>query len=213
MELLEIFPNPILIEQYEDKEELNKLLLEEMSNNFGEKNDASPKLFHYLNDPNSSVLGNQKFEHFKLWCEELCTEFVSEILGYELQDKMIVTDSWLNRCDTGGFQYPHMHTNSFISGTYYINFEDGHSPLTFSKRDTSPFSNRQVLTLKKSNRSTKYNSNFTLKPNVGELVLWESNLCHGHFNNMKNNRVSLSMNFMPSIISSGKYGFKIVPQL
>lgn len=213
MELLEIFPHPILIEEYEDKEKLNNMLLDELSNNIGEKNDASPKLFHYLNNPNSSVLENKKFEDFKIWCENLCTEFVSNILGYDLEDRMIVTDSWLNKCNSGGFQYPHMHTNSFISGTYYINFEEGHSPLTFNKRDTSPFSNRQVLSLKKSNQTTKYNSNFTLKPNVGELVLWESNLCHGHFNNMKDNRVSLSMNFMPSIISSGKYGFKIVPQL
>lgn len=211
MEILEIFPNPIFIETYPEKESLNELLIEEITSGIGEKNDATPKLTHYSNKLNFSILYDKKFKEFKEWCEERCTEYVKDVIGYNIDGKMFITDSWLNKCDLGGFQYPHLHSNSYISGTYYINFEDGHSPLSFIKDITSPFSNKQTLSLQKSNISTKYNSNFLLKPNSGELVLWESNLCHGHFDNRKDGRLSLSMNFMPSVMSSGKYGFKIIP--
>ena len=39
---------------------------------------------------------------------------------------------WMNETPKGGFQIPHNHDNSLISGTYYVNFVKGmHAPIKF----------------------------------------------------------------------------------
>ncbi len=206
MKLFDIFPNPIFVETCDFQEDV-KNIIQNLNAEYSQ-NEVSDKLFHYGNDLNQSILYLPVFEKFKLWIEECCYQYVTEILGYHLDDKIIITDSWINKCDKGGYQYPHYHTNSYISGTYYINIQDGHAPIVFRHDDSSTHISKQSITLKKQ-LSTKYNSDVLFHPNPGELYLWQSHLTHGVLDNNLDNRLSLSMNFMPSVVSNYKYGYKI----
>jgi len=42
-------------------------------------------------------------------------------------------------------------------------------------------------------------------------MLWPSNLTHGYADNKKDGRISISMNFMPSLIVDDKYSYRVTP--
>jgi uncharacterized protein (TIGR02466 family) len=118
----------------------------------------------------------------------------------------------LNLCDAGGSQYPHFHTNAFISGTYYVCHEEGHAPLFFRHPDGSTHSQvPSISLLPDMNKLGKYNCDVIMHPSEGEVMLWQSNLTHGYSDNQKDGRVSISMNFMPSLIVDDKYSYRVSP--
>lgn len=212
MKLYDLFPNPIFGIDYPDHEDLKKIILkiiDECKDDF-EINGQSLSLSHYKNKLNESILDEKSLKNFKEWIEEICSEYVTDCLGYNLPDKMIVTDSWLNKCDAGGSQHPHYHSNSYISGTYYVNFENGHAPLMFNKRSALLFPNHPTIVLAENdNFITKYNTDSAVYPEEGELYLWQSQMTHSVPENGLDNRISLSMNFMPSVVSNTRYGFRV----
>jgi uncharacterized protein (TIGR02466 family) len=207
MKLFDIFPNPIFAETCEFHEEV-KTSIENLNLQY-KQNEVCQSLYHANNELSSSILYHPELKQFKSWVEKSCHEYITNVLGYHLDDTVIVTDSWINRCDKGGYQYPHYHTNSYISGTYYLNIKDNHAPLMFRHDDTCTHINKQSITLKKGSISTKYNSDVLFHPTEGELYLWQSHLTHAVLDNMADNRLSLSMNFMPTVVSNYKYGYKI----
>lgn len=212
MKLYDLFPNPIFGLEYPKHKELKETILqviEDNKDNF-EVNGQSSNLFHLKNKLSESILHEDPFTEFKEWVEESCSDYVSDCLGYNLPDRMMVTDSWLNKCDKGGSQHPHYHSNAYISGTYYVNFEEGHSPLMFNKRSALLFPNHPTLVLAENDDFiTKYNTDSAVYPEEGELYLWQSQMTHSVPENGKDNRISLSMNFMPTVVSNTRYGFRV----
>lgn len=212
MNIFNIFPNPIFVENCPHKKLIETYVKNELQKTALEKDANSENLFHIKNELQSAFLRNDTLEIFNLWVTECCNYFVTDIIGYNLESGMTMTNSWLNICNEGGFQVPHIHTNSYISGTYYVNIEDKHAPLNFRHQQVSPHATSPTISLeKKSIQPTLYNSDATFFPQSGQLYLWQSHLSHGYFNNKKDGRISISMNFLPKKIINGNYGFEISP--
>jgi uncharacterized protein (TIGR02466 family) len=205
----DLFPSSVFSIKYPNHQSLKQKVLSLINDSVLEKDRVSPNLFHYKNSNDTSLLYESVFKDFKDWVENTCYDYVIQVLGYQLTDKIIVTDSWLNKCNKGGYQYPHYHSNSYISGTYYLNFEEGHSPLIFLKESTIPHSSKPVMALEKTNAITQYNSDVTIYPEESELLLWQSSLTHGFRDNIMDNRITISMNFMPTVVTHSKYGYKV----
>ena len=210
---LDLFPNALGRVVYKNATKTKETIINMMENSDMESNAKDPALYHFQNNTNSSFMHNKELEEFKKWMENTCTTFVRETLGYNISE-MIITDSWLNLCDKGGGQYPHFHGNAYISGTYYVNFKQGHAPLCFRHPENSTHSHFPTITLQsdKSNPN-KYNSDVFVFPEEGELIMWQSNLTHGYTENQLDSRISISMNFMPSIVANDKYSYRVVPVL
>lgn len=210
MKVLDIFPNPIYKEIYHENLEVKTKIFEMMEGTTMEKNGMSENLYHFDNNRGESFLHRDQFSKLKEWIESQCSFFVSDIMGYDLPEKMIITDSWLNICNADGEQYPHYHTNSYISGTYYVNYTDEHAPLFFTHVDRATHSPTQSITLEANKEKFgKYNSDVIVYPEEGELIMWPSHLTHGYAGNKKDHRISISMNFMPSIVANDKYSYRI----
>lgn len=213
MKTIDLFPSPVFGVSYPHHDILkNQIfdLISEVNTNVFERNEFSSHLFHYKNTIKDSILYQDLFKDFKNWVEEQCYYYVTEILGYHLEDKIIVTDSWLNKMNKGGHQYSHYHGNCYVSGTYYIHFDPkGHAPLVFQNPETATTSFRPSLSLDRGKIPTPYNSDSIITPEESELYLWKSHMNHAVVDNQMNNRITLSMNFMPSIFSNERYGFKV----
>lgn len=209
MKTFDLFPKPVSSKKYPNHKDLKKTVLKLLESSQLESNHISNKLFHYKNNSKVSLLYDEIFTDFKTWCEKTCYEYVTNVIGYEPEDKIIVTDSWLNKCDRGGYQYPHYHTNCYISGTYYLNFQEGHAPIMFRHEDSATHPHSPTITLGRTETSTRYNIDSLIYPEESELYLWQSHLTHGVPENDLDNRVSLSMNFMPTIVSNQRYGYKV----
>lgn len=214
MKVLDVFPTPIYRESYDKNEELKQQIFSMMEGADVVKNTISDNLYHFDNSRGDSFLYREDFLSLKNWLEDECTKFVKDVMGYELLEKMIVTDSWLNICNTDGEQYPHYHTNSYISGTYYVNYEEGHAPLFFRHVDGSTHSPTQSISLQADKKKFgKYNSDVIVYPEEGEVLMWPSHITHGYGGNQKDHRISISMNFMPSIVSNDKYSYRVSASL
>ena len=135
-------------------------------------------------------------------------------MGYYLQDGIIITDCWLNKCDAGGEQFYHTHANSYISGTYYVNYIRGiHAPIGFRNKDFNP----ENCTVQYLDIPVKYPSKYNTQGafvnyEEGDLLLWPSNIAHGYEDNLENNRISISFNVMPKYIHNQSYSFRIERQ-
>ena len=210
-----LFPVPIAKTQYEPKKhvEFKKTVLDFIKDNKELETDGiiSPELKHFFNSSEQEkgffdYIPDQDFKNF---LEESAFDFVSGVMGRDVE-QMMITDCWINTCYKNGFQRYHSHANSYVSATYYVNYIPSiHSALAFS----NPFLNVHVEPFMELNtiESTEFNQKDIVCDFIeeGDLVLWTSHLDHGYDINIGNGRVSISMNFVPSKFKSGPYSFSI----
>ena len=206
--IINAFPMGIGLYKNDNHQKVKEILTEMMKKAPFQHNENCNGLIHYFDD-NDSVLTKSNLRFFREWIEEQALIFTRDVLGYAV-NKLNVTDSWLNVSNKDAFQPPHMHTNSFISGTYYVNKTDRHSPLIFKNlRFLQDVTTNAVMHLD-NGHPTLYNSDLPIDTQEGYLVLWESYMIHGYPPNQSDDRVSLSMNLMPSKVSYGRYSFNTV---
>lgn len=206
-----IFPCAVAQLPYANHAEIKEKVLEYIKNNPEKelKGIFDENLCHYFMDDTEKffdVISDVKFETF---LKESCVSFLQQVLLKENCDEVIITDCWVNNCYNGGRQKTHTHGNSYISGTYYLNYIPGlHAPLFFDhprKENAAPFFDLI------STEFNEYNAGYvTMKPEEGILYLWESHMPHGFGINNYDGRITVSMNFVPAILSNGSYSFKIV---
>ena len=88
-----------------------------------------------------------------------------------------------------------------MSGVYYVNFdaEKGHCPTSFTKDERSFMQNSSTIQLLKT-KYTEFNQNDVVYAKEGELLLFPSHTTHGYKENQGDNRVTISMNIMPTVV-------------
>ena len=184
-----------------------------MKFDYGKISNDENKIFdHYLNDLDPSpaynrflskesyILDNNDLPKLKKFIESAINDYVENVLvGGELENDLSfkITQSWLNlsKPDSGG-HYKHTHSNSLISGVFYIKANPNLDSILFT--NDYLFFNTIILQsrIKKFN---KFNSNRWRVPvSTGNLFLFPSSLPHqvdpveG-----KEDRISLSFNVFP----------------
>lgn len=208
-----LFPTSVSTFKYENHNEFKHFLTEYLKNNQNDFDisNYTENLKHIDNKPHTNFLKKiKKYSNFENFILKSCLFYINEIIGNDVEE-LVVTDCWLNLCEKNGFQPFHNHANSYISGTYYLNYNpETHSKLRFNspymfKDPGVPFLD---LNIKK---YTQFNGKDITCDFIeeGMLVLWPSNLVHGYSDNMGENRISISMNFMPKKFTTGPYSFTV----
>ncbi len=117
-----------------------------------------------------------------------------EDLGFDLQGKKLKCDSfWINILPEGGMHASHIHPHSVISGTTYVAMPEGASAL---KLEDPRHAMMMHAPLRKKDAAQKLQPFVYVKPEVGEVLLWESWLRHEVPMNMsEEERISVSFNY------------------
>ncbi|MEO5620735.1 MAG: TIGR02466 family protein [Cypionkella sp.] len=133
------------------------------------------------------------FEGLVAVLDKHVAEFVKE-LDFDLGDKGLKLDSlWINILGSGGNHASHIHPHSVISGTTYVTMPEGTSAIKFE--DPRLVMMMAAPPRKKSARED-LRSFIYAKPEVGEVLLWESWLRHEVPMNMSDDeRISVSFNY------------------
>lgn len=115
-------------------------------------------------------------------------------LGFDLDKKKLKCGSfWINILPEGGMHASHIHPHSVISGTTYVAMPKGASALKLED-PRLPMMMHAPLRTKKAGQELQ--SFVYMKPNVGEVLLWESWLRHEVPMNMsEEERISVSFNY------------------
>ncbi len=132
---------------------------------------------------------------FAALCERLTphlTEF-AKALDFDMRGHEPVVDSvWINILEPGGQHGWHIHTNSVISGTLYVDVPDGASAIRFE----DPRLDKMMAAPPRKAKAGPHNKSFaSIQPEPGTLLLWESWLRHEvPLNRAREDRISVSFN-------------------
>jgi uncharacterized protein (TIGR02466 family) len=115
-------------------------------------------------------------------------------VGFDLAGGKLKLDSlWVNCLPPGGVHTGHIHPHSVISGTYYVTLPDGASAL---KLEDPRLAMMMAAPTRLSGAGQDLQPFVFLRPEEGEVILWESWLRHEVvLNRAKSKRVSISFNY------------------
>ena len=180
-ELISLFPIPLLVcaYQWDYSEELKWIRsVESWRENEDSYNRQSTDTF---------ILDHPELKKIRTFIETKLNKLVSQIYGAE--DKLTITQSWLNKNRKGESHHEHVHPNSIISGVWYPVIHDKLPPIQFRNRV------QREVELSTERFNTFNSATFTLPLNPGELILFPSNLTHSVQPNLGDEeRMSLSFN-------------------
>ncbi len=115
-------------------------------------------------------------------------------LAFDLDGKKLNLDSmWINILPQGGVHSSHIHPHSIISGTTYVAMPDGTSAL---KLEDPRLPMMMAAPARTADAPEELRSFVYVKPDVGDVLLWESWLRHEVPMNMaEEERISVSFNY------------------
>ena len=118
----------------------------------------------------------------------------AEDLQFDLGDKKLqLEDIWINILPEGGIHTGHIHPHSVISGTTYVAMPDGASAIKF---EDPRLAMMMAAPTREKDARDELRTFFYAKPNVGDVLLWESWLRHEVPMNMsEEERISVSFNY------------------
>ena len=136
------------------------------------------------------VLENKAFNNLKKDLHTKVMDYFDKVICTDNLMTPYITQSWINYTKSDQYHHKHNHSNSLISGIFYISADKKVDSVTFSK---VPLDDRIKLKI------TKYNifnsSSCTFPVETGNILLFRSSLVHGVGNKKGNNiRISLSFN-------------------
>ena len=179
-ELLQIFPTPILITKYEGSlvDELKHIDILEWIEQKANGNFKSKDTY---------LLDHEQFKNIKNFIYESLNKFTKEVLMSD--QRLVVTQCWLNKNPKGSKHHEHVHPNSIISGVFYFKQDPKLPPISFSK------SIQHAMKLDPKKYNNLNSETFLLPCTDGELILFPSNLKHSVPINMSEEpRISMSFN-------------------
>ncbi len=115
-------------------------------------------------------------------------------LEFDLDGRdLVLEDLWINILPEGGMHASHLHPHSVISGTTYVSMPEGASALKLE----DPRSGRLMAAPARLKQARRDLQPFIyMKPQVGDVLLWESWLRHEVPMNMaEDERISVSFNY------------------
>ena len=100
---------------------------------------------------------------------------------------------WINILPEGGMHSSHLHPGSVISGTFYVKVPKNSSGIKFEDPRLNMMMNSPI---RKKNAPLNLKQFVDIKPENGDLILWESWLRHEvPFNFSSDERISISFNY------------------
>jgi uncharacterized protein (TIGR02466 family) len=201
----EIFPTAIGNYSYSENDSLKPIIqnIMDTTNEVRVIKDAK----HYF-EYTGNFLKNPDLADFKKFLVDSINDYANNLL--KLDTEFFISIAWINQTHKTCVMSKHNHGNAYFCGTYYLNYnEEIHQPVFFSKElemtSVNPYMN--IYPREYNNLNAPVFRVTDLKE--GTLLLWPSNIVHGHEPNMGDNRISISMNFLPKKLHNGIYSFKI----
>ena len=191
-ELLQLFPIPVMICPYpmDYSKELEWIRNSETRKENKGENIGQGSIHYNRQSEDTFVLDKPELANIRAFIEAKLNKFVTEIMAST--DKLVITQSWLNKNKKGESHHEHVHPNSMVSGVWYPQIHEQLPPIQFRSR------HQRDVSLQTEKYNTFNSATFMLPMKRGELILFPSNLQHSvPVNNSEEERISLSFNSWP----------------
>lgn len=140
-----------------------------------------------LTSSNLDILNHEKLSNLKQQIEENLNLYIANVMAPTNDIKLRITQSWANKNPKNTGHHKHNHSNSIVSGVFYIS--PNPAPILFEQTLNSPF---RV----DSNKSTPFNTeSYKVNCSKNMLVLFPSHLQHYvETNQTDEERISIAFN-------------------
>ena len=190
-ELLQLFPIPVMICPYPTDYSKELEWIRNAETRKENKGGDVGNVTHFNRQSEDTfVLDKPELANIRAFIEAKLSKFVTEIMAST--DKLVITQSWLNKNKKGESHHEHVHPNSMVSGVWYPQIHESLPPIQFRSR------NQRDVALSTDKYNTFNSATFMLPMKCGELILFPSNLQHSvPINLTDQERISLSFNSWP----------------
>lgn len=191
MKILQLFPQPLYFSKLErelTQDELNLI------------NKLKPENFNVSQSPQSSdnyILENKKLKNLKKELNKKIIDYFNKIVCPKNSITPYITQSWINYTKENQFHHQHNHSNSYVSGIFYVSADP--------KVDTIKFFEKRYQEIAlESKEFNEFNAtSWDTAVKTGDILLFPSTLVHGVDPKQGTNlRLSLSFN----VFLKGKLG-------
>ena len=122
------------------------------------------------------------------------TEYVNDVLFVDKRHEFYITQSWLNVNPPGSSHHRHNHSNSLISGVYYIDTVPDDS-IIFISQNNQTVTNNTTLQINVSEYTLANSNSWQLPVKNNDIIFFPSTTFHEvSDNNSDKNRISLAFN-------------------
>ena len=205
-QLIQLFPTALVISKYPNDFRNELEFIKNLSCNRKNGNEGNVEKGEYFNrqSEDTFILDLPELVNIKNFIKFKLDEYAVNVMGSA--DKLVITQSWLNRNGPGEHHHDHAHPNSIISGVWYPQITKQSPPIQFRSRTEKQVS----LGVEKFNA---YNSStFMLPMEAGELIVFPSALPHSVPKNLnQEERISLSFNTWAKGSLGGKRDLTYLP--
>jgi len=132
-------------------------------------------------------------QDYRLLSKEIITRATgyAEALGYSASTQLQnikIANMWVNQSNGGDFIFPHIHTNSDLTGVFYIEAPE-HSTITFYDNIYDMSKDVTMVNM--------FSSRYIQHPcTSNSLLLFKSNLLHGNEKQPIGNKLAISFNIV-----------------
>lgn len=144
------------------------------------------------------LLDRPEFAGLKKALQQKVDEYVYNVLGVQTDLSWPITTSWVNRSKPNDYHTQHWHSNSMVSGVFYIDTNPNSGAILFHKERNHKnlWSDQIAINFTSEN---DYNTEAVgILPNKNEVLLFPSVLNHSVLENTSNkDRYSLAFNVFP----------------
>jgi len=189
-----IFPTPIYISKINRKLTPLELKFVDKSKKDSHKNEGN------IVSNNNYILNEKTFANIKKELDLRVQDYFNKVLSITDSVTPYITQSWLNYTETNQYHHKHEHSNSLVSGVFYINCHE--------EFDKIKFFNEKYKTIKTEVKDWNlYNSlSWWFPVKTGDIILFPSSLTHMVENKQGDNtRISLAFNiFIKGTVGNNK---------
>ena len=189
-----IFPTPIYMSKLDRELTPLELKFVDKSKKDFYKNEGN------ITSNNTYILNEKPFLNLKKELDLRVKDYFEKVLSYTNLVMPYITQSWLNYTETNQYHHQHTHSNSLVSGVFYINCDKNLDKIKFFKED--------YKTIKPEIKDWNiWNSEswwFSVK--TGDVILFPSSLTHMvETKKGDNTRISLAFNvFIKGTVGNNK---------
>jgi uncharacterized protein (TIGR02466 family) len=178
-----IFPEPIYMS------ELNRALTKEELSFIDKIKLDSHENYGNTTSNDTYILNNKEFKDLKKELHLKVKDYFNKVLSSSDNITPYITQSWLNYTEKNQYHHKHYHSNSLISGVFYINSNEEFDKIKFFNEKYKAIQTE----VKEWNLWNSETWNFSIKS--GDVILFPSSLTHMVETKQGNNtRISLAFN-------------------
>ena len=140
---------------------------------------------------NSFVLNDDRLSDLKNWFQSCIDDYFNTIVCSSENFTPYVTISWLNYTEEKQYHHQHDHSNSIISGVFYIDVDEMTDNITFHKNSCNGY---PYIKFKPSEYNLYNSENWSVPVQKQKLILFPSTLKHS-VSNLTSNKTRISLSF------------------